>query len=143
MQSVASVPAESPEGTTPGTGGVLATARHAAPAPASSSRRLPVHARRRTAAPVRRAYFSLRPQERTAPPLELSQTASSPASLVTALGPLAAAAPLTGAGTLVTLILLLGGAMLIALMCADAAGVGPRHDYLRRQVAHHRWPPWR
>jgi hypothetical protein len=50
---------------------------------------------------------------------------------------------LTGAGTLVTLMVLLGGAVLIALMCADALGAGPRHGYLRRHVVHHRWPPWR
>ncbi|HEX4436183.1 MAG TPA: hypothetical protein VH061_05240 [Solirubrobacteraceae bacterium] len=140
--AAASAPAESSEGTTTGTGGVLAIAERSAGAPASSVRRSLPRVRR-AVAPSLRAGFALRPVARAAPPLELSQAATRPASLVAALGPFAASAPLTGAGTLVTLMVLLGGALLIALMCADAVGVGPRHDYLRRQVTHHRWPPWR
>jgi hypothetical protein len=137
--------AESPEGgTSPGTGGVQARAERVTKAAMSSARRSPQQpSRPRAAVPARRNGFALRPEASPAPPLELSQTATRPASLVTALGPLAASASLTGAGTLVTLMLLLGGALLIALMCADAVGVGPRHDYLRRQTTHHRWPPWR
>lgn len=141
--AVASAPAESPEGTTAGTGGVLARTERSVQAPMPSSHRSPSHVRRPAAVHARRNGFTLRPAAGAAPPLELSQTTAGPASLVAALSPLAASAPLTGAGTLVTLILLLGGALLIALMCADAVGTGPRHDYLRRQVAHHRWPPWR
>jgi hypothetical protein len=142
VQAVASVPVESPEGTTAGTGGVLARTGRRAQAPVPSTRRSPSHVRRSAVVHARRSGFTLRPAASAAPPLELSQTATSPSSLVAALSPLTASAPLTGAGTLVTLILLLGGALLIALMCADAVGTGPRHDYLRRQAAH-RWPPWR
>jgi hypothetical protein len=139
--AAASALAESSEGTTPGTGGVLARTERSAGAPASSVRRSLPRVRRAVA--PGRAGFALRPAASAAPPLELSQVATRPASLVAALGPFAASAPLTGAGTLVTLMVLLGGGLLIALMCADAVGVGPRHDYLRRQVTHHRRPPWR
>jgi hypothetical protein len=132
--------AESPEGTSPGTGGAPAETERGTQTASTPVRHSPLQIHRRAARPTRRGGFALRPQ---APPLELSQTATSPASLVAALGPLAASAPLTGAGTLVTLMVLFGGALLIALMCADALGVGPRHEYLRRHVIHHRWPPWR
>jgi hypothetical protein len=139
----ASIVAESTEGTSPGTGGVQARAEQSAQAAASPLRRTALHVRRHTLAPARRGGFALRPGASTAPLVEASQTGSATTSLTAALGPLAAAAPLTGADTLVTLMVLLGGALLIALMCADALGVGPRHDYLRRHVIHHRWPPWR
>jgi hypothetical protein len=138
----AAIVAESPEGTSPGTGGALARTERVTRSAASLVDRASLRAHHRDAAPTRGGGFALRPGARTAPTLELSQTASSPASLVTALGPLAASAPLTGTDTLVTLMVLFGGALLIALMCADALGVGPRHDYLRRQISHHRWP-WR
>jgi hypothetical protein len=137
----AAVVAESPEGTTPGSGGALARTERVTRSAASLVGNASLRARHRNATPARGGGFALRPGARTAP-LELSQTASSPASLVTALGPLAASAQLTGTDTLVTLMVLFGGALLIALMCADAVGVGPRHDYLRRQISHHRWP-WR
>jgi hypothetical protein len=143
IKASTSTPAESSEGTAPGTGGVLARTERSAQASAPSVRRSPLRVRGRTAARPRRAGFALRPASSTAPPLEPSQAPTRPASLVAALGPLAASASLTGAGTLVTLMVLLGGALLIALMCADAVGLGPRHDYLRRQVTHHRRPPWR
>lgn len=45
------------------------------------------------------------------------------------------------AGLLATILLIAGGALLIALMCCDAVGVGPRHEYLRRRAG--RWRlPW-
>jgi hypothetical protein len=135
----AAILAESPEGTSPGTGGALARTERATRSAASLVARSSLRVRHRDAAPSRRGGFALRPGARTAPPLEVSRTASSPASLVTALGPLAAS---SGTDTLVTLMVLIGGALLITLMCADAVGVGPRHDYLRRQISHHRWP-WR
>jgi hypothetical protein len=76
----------------------------------------------------------------TAPPLEPSRGA---ASLLTAPGSLLASAQSAGTGTLMTLMVLLSGLLLIVMMCVDAVGLGPRHDYLRRQISHHRrWPPW-
>ncbi len=43
---------------------------------------------------------------------------------------------------LATMILVGTGALLIALMCLDAIGIGPRHDYLRRRTGGWRLP-WR
>jgi hypothetical protein len=138
--------AETHKGASPSTGGIRARAARVVPAGASSPKRSSRRAHRRAAAPVHRSGLALRPAASTPPLPELSRTAGGPASLVRALGPLAASAPLTGAaGTDAreTLLVLLGGALLIALMCLDAVGVGPRHDYLRRQVTRHRWRPWR
>ena len=55
-------------------------------------------------------------------------------------GPVALAA--NDAGLLETILLIAGGALLIALMCADALGAGPRHDYVRRRAGSWRLP-WR
>jgi hypothetical protein len=41
-----------------------------------------------------------------------------------------------------TIVLLVGGALVIALLFLDAVGVGPRHDYLRRRMGGWRLP-WR
>ena len=46
------------------------------------------------------------------------------------------------ADTPATILLMAGGALLIALMCMDAAGIGPRHGDQRRRVGDWR-PPWR
>ena len=47
-----------------------------------------------------------------------------------------------GAGLLATILLIAGGALLIALMCFDGVGAGPRQAYLRRHSS--RWRlPWR
>jgi hypothetical protein len=54
------------------------------------------------------------------------------------LAPLAAA----DADIATTILLIAGGMLLIALMCADAAGSGPRHAYLRRRAGSWRLP-WR
>lgn len=47
-----------------------------------------------------------------------------------------------GADIAITILLIAGGALLIALMCVDAAGVGPRHAHLRRGAGWWR-VPWR
>ena len=47
-------------------------------------------------------------------------------------------------GPLALILALLAGAAVIAAMCADALGVGPRHDYLRRaRRSSGRWLRWR
>jgi len=47
-------------------------------------------------------------------------------------------------GTLAWILALVAGTVVIAAMCADALGVGPRHDYLRRaRRSPGRWPRWR
>jgi hypothetical protein len=46
------------------------------------------------------------------------------------------------AGMFTTIVLLAGGALLIALLFLDAVGVGPRHNYLRRRMGGWRLP-WR
>jgi hypothetical protein len=48
-----------------------------------------------------------------------------------------------GVGQFAWLLALLLGALLIALMCADTVGIGPRLDFLRRRGRSWKPPPWR
>ncbi|MCW3031993.1 MAG: hypothetical protein JWM60_338 [Solirubrobacterales bacterium] len=74
---------------------------------------------------------------------DFGSPASRPASLVSALAPFSAGPSLGGDGALAWLLLLCAGALLIGLLCVDAAGIGPRHDYLRRRQGRTwRPPPW-
>jgi hypothetical protein len=66
--------------------------------------------------------------------------AARPVDLASELAPFGAGLT-RGSGLAWPLALGLGG-LLIALMCLDAVGAGPRHDYLRRRAGR-RPPPWR
>jgi hypothetical protein len=84
--------------------------------------------------------FVLVPGERAA---DFGTTANGPNSLTSVLAPFVAG-PSLGSGGLAWWLLLCVGALLIMLLCVDAAGVGPRHDYLRRRQGRTwRLPPWR
>jgi hypothetical protein len=86
--------------------------------------------------------FVLVPGERAA---DFGMPANRPNSLTSVLAPLVAGPSLGGGGGgLAWWLLLCVGALLIALLCVDAVGVGPRHDYLRRRQGRtSRLPPWR
>jgi hypothetical protein len=84
--------------------------------------------------------FVLVPGEHAA---DFGTPANGPNSLTSALAPFVAG-PSLGGGALTWLLLLCVGVLLIALLCVDAVGAGPRHDYLRRRQGRAwRLPPWR
>jgi len=71
-------------------------------------------------------------------------TSSRPNWFSSAIGQLDAGTRLGGVGLLVWLLALLLGAVLIALACADALGVGLRDEFLRRRRDRSWKPrPWR
>jgi hypothetical protein len=71
-------------------------------------------------------------------------TSSRPNGFSSAIGQLDAGTRLGGVGLLVWLLALLLGALLIALTCADAVGIGERHEFLRRRRGRSwKLPPWR
>lgn len=71
-------------------------------------------------------------------------TSSRPNGFSSAIGQLEAGTRLGGVGLLVWLLALLLGALLIALTCADAVGIGARHEFLRRGRGRSwKLPPWR
>ncbi len=126
-----------------GAGGVLARAESSGPPARAASAQVSaqVRAPHREVSSAPSAGFALIP---VPTPVDLGSSASRPDSLAWALAPLEAGPSLGGDGVLGWLLVLALGALLIAAMCADAVGAGPRHDYLRRRRGRgSRWLPWR
>jgi hypothetical protein len=126
-----------------GTGGVLARAESSGtPARAGRARlSAQIRAPHREVTSGPSAGFALVPVPE---PLDWGSSAARSDSLASALAPLEAGPSLGGDGVLAWLLLLALGALLIAAMCADAVGAGPRHGYLRRRRGRgSRRSPWR
>ncbi len=71
-------------------------------------------------------------------------TSSRPNGFSSAIGQLQAGTRVGGVGPFAWLLALLLGALLLALMCADAVGIGPRLESLRRHRGRSwKLPPWR
>ena len=122
----------------PGTGGAIARAASVGGGGAAAAGR---HANSRRVAAPTHAAVSGRPFALVDAPAAAGSTGGSGISPdVDPFGP--ATLSTAGAGLLATILLIAGGALLIALMCFDAVGVGPRHEYLRGRAG--RWRlPWR
>jgi hypothetical protein len=89
-----------------------------------------------------RAAFALTPVAAADRPSR-DATAGRAVSLTSVLAPFGSAPAIGTAGSMTWLLVLALGALLIALMCMDAVGAGPRHDYLRRRRGRTwRPPPW-